>query len=35
MSGWLLVGAEAVSTEDALRAWVGRGLACARSLPSK
>jgi hypothetical protein len=35
MNGWLLVGAEAVSTEDALRAWVGRGLAYARSLPSK
>jgi TfoX/Sxy family transcriptional regulator of competence genes len=35
MNGWLLVAAEAVSTEDALRAWVGRGLACARSLPSK
>lgn len=35
MNGWLLVGAEAVSTEDALRAWVARGLAYARSLPSK
>jgi hypothetical protein len=33
--GWLLVGAEAVSTDDDLRVWVGRGLAYARTLPSK
>jgi len=35
MTGWLLVGAEAVSTDDDLRVWVGRGLAYARTLPSK
>ena len=35
MTGWLLVGAEAVSTDDDLLVWVGRGLAYARTLPSK
>jgi len=35
MDGWLHVGQEAVPTEEALRQWVGRGVAYARSLPAK
>lgn len=35
MGGWLLVGAEGCAEDDALRRWVGRGLAHARSLPTK
>jgi hypothetical protein len=35
MNGWLLVGADAVHTEEALKRWVGRGVAYARSLPAK
>jgi hypothetical protein len=35
MDGWLRVGLEAVHTEDALRQWVGHGVAYARSLPPK
>ena len=35
MSGWLRVGADAVEDDEALRAWVARGTAYARSLPPK
>jgi TfoX/Sxy family transcriptional regulator of competence genes len=35
MDGWLRVGMEALQTDDALRGWVDRGVACARSLPAK
>lgn len=35
MDGWLRVDAEAVKTDAALRHWVGRGVAYARSLASK
>lgn len=35
MTGWLLVGPEATRTDDGLRAWVGRGVAFASSLPPK
>ena len=35
MQGWLRVGAEGVRTKRELRAWVARGVAYARSLPSK
>lgn len=34
MDGWLRVEREAVEAEDALHAWVGRGVAAARSLAS-
>jgi TfoX/Sxy family transcriptional regulator of competence genes len=34
MTGWLRVGREAVTTDDALRSWVTRGVDYARSLPS-
>ena len=33
MNGWLRVDQEAVPTEEALRMWVDRGVAYARSLP--
>ena len=33
LDGWLEVGAEAVAEDDALGAWVGRGVSYARSLP--
>ncbi|CAA9341106.1 MAG: hypothetical protein AVDCRST_MAG34-945 [uncultured Nocardioidaceae bacterium] len=33
MQGWLRVDEEAVRTDAALRQWVARGVACARSLP--
>ena len=33
VTGWLRVAAEAVEADDALAAWVARGLARARSLP--
>lgn len=33
--GWLIVAAEGVQDDDALRTWVGHGLAYARSLPPK
>jgi hypothetical protein len=33
MQGWLHVGEQAVGTDAALRQWVARGLAYARSLP--
>ena len=35
MNGWLRVDREAVSDDDVLRAWVGRGVAYARQLPPK
>ena len=35
MQGWLRVDADGVSTQPALEAWVERGVAYARSLPSK
>jgi hypothetical protein len=35
MDGWLRVDAEAVRTEDDLRAWVRHGVGYARSLPAK
>ena len=34
MDGWLRVEREAVEADDALHAWVGRGVAAARSLAS-
>jgi len=34
MDGWLRVATEAVEADDALQAWVGRGVAAARSLAS-
>lgn len=35
MTGWVLVGADATSTDEELAAWVGRGGAFALSLPPK
>jgi TfoX/Sxy family transcriptional regulator of competence genes len=35
MRGWILVGAEGVSTDPQLERWVARGAAFARSLPPK
>ncbi len=35
MRGWLRVDASVVDDDDALRAWVARGTAYARSLPPK
>ena len=35
LDGWLRVDAETIGDDDALAAWVGRGLAYARSLPPK
>jgi TfoX/Sxy family transcriptional regulator of competence genes len=35
MDGWLRVSTEAVTADDDLARWVGRGLAYARSLPPK
>jgi TfoX/Sxy family transcriptional regulator of competence genes len=35
MAGWLRVGAEAVTDDDALRRWVDTGVTYARSLPAK
>ena len=35
MSGWLMVDAERVRTEQQLRPWVARGVGYARSLPAK
>jgi len=35
MNGWLRVDQDAVRTDDALRQWVDRGVAYARSLPPK
>jgi TfoX/Sxy family transcriptional regulator of competence genes len=35
MKGWLLVSPSAVESPSALRKWVGKGLAYAKSLPPK
>lgn len=35
MAGWLLVSSDAVSSDDALRLWVDRGVAHVRTLPPK
>lgn len=35
MDGWLRVAPDAVETDDAMRTWVGRGVAYVRSLPPK
>src|SRR2546423_7197595 len=35
MKGWLRVGAEQVTTREALAAWVDRGVSFAQSLPGK
>ncbi len=35
LDGWLVVGAAATASDDALRAWVERGVTYARSLPAK
>jgi TfoX/Sxy family transcriptional regulator of competence genes len=35
MQGWLRVDADGVATKRQLEAWVGRGVAYARSLPPK
>ena len=35
MNGWLHIDAEAVTTDDELRHWVGHGVSYARSLPAK
>jgi hypothetical protein len=35
MKGWLLVSSEVLGQSKALRAWVERGVAYARSLPAK
>jgi TfoX/Sxy family transcriptional regulator of competence genes len=35
MKGWLRVSADAVADDSALRRWVERGVAFARSLPAK
>jgi TfoX/Sxy family transcriptional regulator of competence genes len=35
MKGWLRVDADEVKTDDALAAWVERGVSFARSLPPK
>lgn len=35
MRGWIHVAADVVTTDDALGRWVDRGVACARSLPTK
>jgi TfoX/Sxy family transcriptional regulator of competence genes len=35
MDGWLRVDGRPLESDDALRSWVGRGVAYARSLPPK
>lgn len=35
MTGWLQVDPPAIADDDALRTWVARGVAYARSLPPK
>jgi TfoX/Sxy family transcriptional regulator of competence genes len=35
MQGWIRVQPEGVRTKRQLERWVGRGVACARSLPAK
>lgn len=35
MKGWLLVGSDAVASDEQLRSWVGLGVDFAGSLPAK
>jgi TfoX/Sxy family transcriptional regulator of competence genes len=35
MKGWVMVDPEGISTDDALRQWVEKGIAFAASLPDK
>ncbi len=35
MKGWLLVGSEAVASDEQLRSWIGMGVQFAGSLPAK
>ena len=35
MKGWLVIGAEGISTRDDLEAWIERGVRFAESLPPK
>jgi TfoX/Sxy family transcriptional regulator of competence genes len=35
MKGWLLVGSDAVASDEQLRSWIGMGVDFARSLPAK
>jgi TfoX/Sxy family transcriptional regulator of competence genes len=35
MAGWLRIGSDDVTSDDALRTWVDRGVGYARSLPPK
>jgi hypothetical protein len=35
MKGWIMVGSEAVETEEDLRSWVMRGVEYANTLPPK
>jgi TfoX/Sxy family transcriptional regulator of competence genes len=35
MNGWLLVGSDAVASEEQLRSWIGKGVEFAGSLPAK
>jgi hypothetical protein len=34
MTGWLRIGTAHVADDAVLAEWVGRGIACARSLPA-
>jgi hypothetical protein len=35
VKGWILVGADGITSERGLAAWVARGIGFARSLPPK
>jgi len=35
MAGWLLVASDAVSDDDLLQLWVGRGVRFVRTLPPR
>ena len=35
MKGWLLIGSDAVASDEELRAWIGMGVDFAGSLPAK
>ena len=35
MKGWVLVARDGTETDEALRAWIEHGVACASSLPPK
>ncbi len=35
MKGWLVIGADGISSRDDLEAWIERGVRFAESLPSK